>query len=70
MVPQILTRVLGHKGNDLTFQDAILPVRISIDVSLALTDLSCRDTSGTASRARIIRGFYTSMIRDGLCSGK
>ncbi|KAI5451918.1 hypothetical protein NCC49_001219 [Naganishia albida] len=25
MVPQILTRVLGHKGEGLTFQDAILP---------------------------------------------
>lgn len=27
MVPQILTRVLGHKGQGLMFQDAILPVR-------------------------------------------
>ncbi|KAJ9109301.1 hypothetical protein QFC21_000630 [Naganishia friedmannii] len=25
MVPQILTRVLGHKGETLAFQDAILP---------------------------------------------
>jgi hypothetical protein len=35
MVPQILTRVLGHKGTDLTFQDAILPVRTSMDGSMA-----------------------------------
>jgi hypothetical protein len=29
MVPQILTRVLDHKGPNLTFQDAVLPVRPS-----------------------------------------
>lgn len=51
MVPQILTRVLGHKGEKLTFQDAILPVHSILAYCFAgslLTSYIGRDMYGIA----------------------